>query len=117
MTPLPDNLKLALYWFVDAISKGLLDNESWDFEPLEQFENGKLDWDRYLAAINDPTTIKTVYTIWMNNIRLDENYRVVNEQGASFRAFQYLRTQFDDNFSFDRIDPPFTDDELTEAQL
>lgn len=30
MYPIPDGLKLALYWFVDAISKGLLDNENWD---------------------------------------------------------------------------------------
>ena len=117
MNSIPDGLKLALYWFVDAISKGLLDNENWDFEPVERFETGELDWDRYLAAINDPTIIKTVYTIWMNNIQMDDENRVVNEQHACFRAFQYLRTQFDEEFTFDNIAPPLTETELVEAQL
>ena len=117
MNSIPDGLKISLYWFVDSVTKGLMDNENWDFDPLERFDSGELDWDRYISAINDPTIIKTVYTIWMNNIELDNENRVTNEQHASFRAFQYLRTQFDDEYTFDRITPTYTSAELNEAQF
>jgi hypothetical protein len=116
MKPIPNGLKVALYWFVDAITKGLLGNENWDFDPLERFDSGELDWQQYQAAINHPTIIKTVYTIWMNNIQLDDEHQVVNKEHACFRAFQYLRTQFDSEYRFDQIDPPFTGAELGEAQ-
>jgi hypothetical protein len=116
MKPIPNGLKVALYWFVDAITKGLLDNENWDFNPLERFESGELDWERYQAAMNDPTIIKTVYAIWMNNIQLDDEHQIVNEEHACFRAFQYLRTQFDGEYTSDRINPPLTAAELDEAQ-
>jgi hypothetical protein len=117
MKQIPYGLKVALYWFIDAITKGLLDNENWDFDPLDRFDSGELDWNRYQAVINDPTIIKTVYTIWMNNIQLDDEHQVVNAEYACFRAFQYVRTQFDDGYTSDKIEPPLTRAEFEEAQF
>ena len=78
MNPIPDGLKISLYWFVDFVTKGLLDNENWDFDPMVRFDSNEFDWNRYTSAINDPTIIKTVFTIWMNNIQLDNDNRVIN---------------------------------------
>ena len=117
MKLIPSELKQALYWFVDSISKGMLENENWDFEPTEKFDNGDLDWAKYVAACNDPTVAKTAYTIWMNTIQLDRENRVLNESYATFRAFQYLRTHFDDTYNHDDITPPLTSVELDESQF
>jgi hypothetical protein len=67
MKPIPHDLKCSLYWFVNSISKGLLDNPAWELDPIDQFNSGQLNWDEYLATINDPTIISTAFTIWMNN--------------------------------------------------
>lgn len=113
---IPHHLKSALYWFVDFISKGLLDNKAWDFHPLEDFDSQTISWDKYIATITHPTIIKTAFTIWMNNIRMNEDGTVENEEYAAFRAFQCLRPHFDPRYSHDDIVPPFSDEELAEAQ-
>ena len=116
MNSIPHDLKRALYWFVDYTTKGLLDNPAWDFDPVEAFETEQLDWDKYIATITDPTIIKTAFTIWMNNIQMNDDGTVQNEDYAEWRAFQCLRPHFDDRFAHADIDPPFTDEELAEPQ-
>ena len=116
MNPIPHDLKSALYWFVSNISKGLLQNENWDFDPIEDFDSGTLCWDKYVQTINDSTVITTAFTIWMNNIQINENGMVENSEYAAFRAFQCLRTHFDTRFVHENIVPPFSEEELTEPQ-
>jgi hypothetical protein len=117
MKLIPHDLKCSLYWFVNSISKGLLDNPAWELDTIDEFNSGQLNWDEYLATINDPTIISTAFTIWMNNIQMDDDNIVQNEEHATFRAFQYLRQHFDHRFTHDDIQPPFTEDELDEPQF
>ncbi len=113
---LTPSLKGALYWFVEDLTKGLLQDDNWNFDP-EMFDDERLDWDRYLAVIQDPTIIKMVYTIWSNNLELNTHGAVLNELHARFRAFQYLRSQFDDSYTHDLVEPEFATWELEEAQF
>ncbi len=116
MNPIPHDLKCALYWFINFTSKGLLDNPAWELDSIAEFDSGQLNWDKYLTTINDPTIITTAFTIWMNNIQMDDDGIVQNEQYAAFRAFQYLRQHFDHRFTNDDIQPSLTREELDEHQ-
>ena len=102
---LPASLKSGLYWFVSDLSKGLLENDQWDFD-TEWFDNDRLDWDKYTAALLDPTVLTTTISIWMNNLAIDDAGCVSDAEHSAFRAAQYLRTQFDDAFTLDSIIPP-----------
>lgn len=112
---IPGSLKSALYWFLSDVTKGLLEDDRWEFDS-DWFSTGRLDWDRYTAAIVDPTVMCTVISIWTNNLAVDENDEISNEVHAQFRAAQYLRTQFDDDYTCDMIDPPLAAWELREWQ-
>jgi hypothetical protein len=70
---IPHNLKCSLYWLVNSISKGLLDNSDWELDSVDEFNSGQLNWDEYLVTINDPTIISPAFTIWMNNIQMDDD--------------------------------------------
>lgn len=111
MPHLSKSLKSALYWFVQDVSKGLLEDSGWDFD----FDLHVLDWNQYQSVILDPTIIVTAYTVWMNNIQTDELGNVLNEEYAALRAFQVLRPHFDP--AYDGPTPPFADWELVEEQF
>ncbi len=112
MPHLSHSLKSSLYWFVQDVSKGLLENDAWDFD----FDLHVPDWTQYQATILEPTIFATAFSIWMNNIELDESGNVLNEEHAALRAFQCLRPHFDPTFSHKDVQPPFADWELLEAQ-
>ena len=113
---LSTSLKSSLYWFVEDLSKGLLDNEDWDFgyENLDTIEGL---WEKYQKAILDPSTIKQVFSIWSNNIEIDEKGNILNEDAASLRAFQYLRSCFDPDFDASDIVPPLEGWEIIEHEI
>ena len=111
----PASFKCALYWLLSDLTKGLLEDERWDFDS-DWFFNGRLDWDRYTAAILDPTVMGTVISVWTNNLAVDASDVISNPLHARFRAIQYFRTQFDDDYSFDKIEPPLAAWELREWQ-
>ncbi|MCR9202928.1 MAG: hypothetical protein NXI04_30145 [Planctomycetaceae bacterium] len=113
---LDSSIKSCLYWFIEDVVKGLLEYDQWDFD-IEMFEDGRLSWDRYISAITDPTVLKTAVTLWSNNLELNDNGFIVNEAAAAFRAFQYLRTQFDDAYTANMIRPPLADWELEEEHF
>ncbi len=110
------SLKSSLYWFVEDLSKGLLDNEGWDFD-YENLDSIEGLWEKYQKAILDPSIIKLVFSIWSNNIEIDENGSVLNEDRSSLRAFQYLRSCFDPDFDAGDIVPPLEDWEMVEYEL
>ena len=112
---IPPSIKSALYWFVSDLTKGLLEHDQWDFES-DDFETGRFDWDRYTRALLDPTVLTTTVSIWMNNLAFDAQGNASNVEYSSFRAMQYLRTQFDDTFELHAIAPALAAWELREWQ-
>ena len=113
---LSPSLKSSLYWFVEDLSKGLLQDENWDFN-LEYFDKHENSWGKYQKTICDPFVMKQVFSIWSNNIELNEKEEVINDEHSAIRAFQFLRVQFDPNFTYEDIKPPLEDWETKEFEF
>jgi len=96
------SLRSCFYWFIEAYSKGELGSRRWDLTN-ECFDEGVLDWEAYQRAIVDPSVMKQAITVWSNNIQVDTNGVVLNEEGASFGAFQAIRYHFDNTFPYSKI--------------
>jgi hypothetical protein len=114
---LSGNFRSALYWFVEDLTKGLFDHESWDFDYETVFENNDGTWEKYQGLLADPGIMKSVFSIWSNNIEIDKDGNVLNEDYAQLRAFQYLRTCFDPGYSKDKIEPPLEPWEFIEFEF
>ena len=113
---IPDGVKIALYWFVEHLLKGMLEDDRWDFDE-SWFEEGVKDWGKYQSALLDSGVMKTAFTVWSNNVELDENGIVTNDGYAEFRAFQSIRPHFDDEYTYDDIEPPFEQWEVIENEF
>ena len=61
----------------------------------------------FCSALTGPSAMKQVFSIWSNNIEIDEEGKVLNEDYALFRGGQYLRVAFDPNFHYHEVVPPF----------
>jgi hypothetical protein len=111
MTRVPDDLKGAVIGFVVLLSKGLLDNEKWDWD-IERF-----DWQRYQEGFCDPTILRTTLAVFLNNLQIDDHGAVVNYENARFRGFQYFRSSIDPVHPFTLVSPPFASAELAEPDV
>ena len=115
MPRLSNHIKSALYWFIEDLVKCQFENERWDFDD-DRFGTGELNYEEYLKVLTCPSGIKGAISIWSNNLEIDENGIVLNEDYAAFRAFQWLRSDFDPSFDDKDIQPPFEDWELEEHE-
>lgn len=59
----------------------------------------------YIADMKEESSfIETAYAVFMNNIEMDENGRVLNYKYAEKRAAQYIRRYYEANYA---VEPPF----------
>jgi hypothetical protein len=105
---IPSDIRGATTGFVVLLSKGLIDDKRWNWD-LE-----KCDWLRYRAGFSDPSVLKTTMAVFMNSLEIDESGKVINWSDASFRGFQYFRTQVDLTYPFTLIQPRFSLEEMEE---
>ena len=113
---LTPSFKSALYWFIEAYSKGQIGDKRWELTN-DAFDDAVLDWEEYQKVIVDPTVMMEAITVWSNNIEIDKDGRVLNEDWARFRAFQTIRRHFDKSFSMSNIIPPLEQWEVLENEL
>ena len=98
--------------FFVSLVKGLLDDDrwSWDLDTLSDE-----DWKAYQQSILDPTHIRTTLAVFINNIRLDADNKVLNYVDARFRAFQYFRAYVSiGGYTWESVALPFQPWELEE---
>lgn len=107
MKSLSGSFKSALYWFVLDIMKGNLSHPDWDFKYVRDFNEVEGLREEFDEVISDPEVMKKVFTVWSNNIELDQSGNVVNTRHARLRAFQYLRCHFDPRFPEESVSPQF----------
>jgi hypothetical protein len=88
---LHDDIKGAVVGFTILLSKGLIEDDRWDWD-VE-----KCNWKDYQESFTDPTHLRTTLSIFVNNLEVDETGKVLNYEDARFRAFQYFRPYFDRN--------------------
>ena len=108
MKTIPEDIRGAVTGFVILLSKGLLDDDIWDWD-VERFE-----WQQYQAVFCDPSVLRTTLAVFLNNLRIDERGAVANYQESRFRGFQYFRAQIDPSYSLAQVTPPFMPAELDE---
>lgn len=66
----------------------------------------------YIADMKEESSfIESAYAIFINNIEMDENGKVLNYKYAEHRAAQSIRSYFDPTY---KVEPPF---ELWEGEL
>lgn len=95
--------------FMVLLSKGLLDDNRWDWDE-ERF-----DWQHYQAGFADPTILRTTLSVFLNNLRLNDEDAVINYEDARFRGFQYFRALIDPSYPLAQVSPSFGSAELDEA--
>ena len=83
---LSEDIKGAVVGFIILLTKGLLDDERWDWD-VEK-ENY---WEDVKEGVMDPTILRTTISVFLNTLRIDESGKVLNYQDAKFRGFQYFR--------------------------
>jgi hypothetical protein len=108
MKRLPDDIRGAVTGFVVLLSKGLLDDDRWEWD-VEGIE-----WHRYQAGFSDPTILRTSLSVFLNNLKFDDSWVIANYRDARFRGFQYFRVMIDPSYSLDQVSPPFGPEELDE---
>ncbi len=108
MHQLSDDLKGTIVGFLILLSKGLLDDERWDWD----LDN--CDWSRYQSAFSDPTILRTTISVFLNKVTIDDRGAVANYKDARFRGFQYFRTMIDSKYSFAAVLPRFEPSEMKE---
>jgi len=67
--------------------------------------------------LKDSSVLKIAFTVWFNNVEMDESGAVLNEEYAALRAFQSIRPYFDDGYSSDDISPPLEQWEVPENEI
>ncbi|MGC3958589.1 MAG: hypothetical protein QM813_11805 [Verrucomicrobiota bacterium] len=108
MHHVPPELKGAFTGFVVLLSKGLIDDERWDWDV------DRCDWKGYQAAFGDPLILKTTLAVFLNTLVTDDAGVVTNYRDARFRAFQYFRAQIDEAYPMALVQPPFQSHEIEE---
>ena len=108
MKHIPEELRGAVIGFVILLSKGLLEDNRWDWDI------DKCDWQHYRDGFCDSTILRTTLSIFMNNLMINELDIIVNYEDARFRAFQYFRQQIDPTYRSLNIEPPFKFSEIEE---
>jgi hypothetical protein len=111
MKHVSEDLRGAIIGFVVLLSKGLLDDDRWEWD-IEEF-----DWKHYQSGFTDPTILRTTMAVFMNNLKLDETNNVVNYYEARFRAFQYFRAHVDPLYPIANITPVFGSSEIEEPDF
>ena len=64
--------------------------------------SGDLDYREEL--LYEASTMETVISVYMNNIKMDENGTVLNQKHAMKRAAQYIRMSYDHDYI---VEPEF----------
>ncbi len=67
------------------------------------------DFDYREDLMDSPSDMETMYSVYMNNIEMDENGTVLNDKHAMKRAAQYIRSSYDMKYV---VVPEFEDWEL-----
>ncbi len=57
----------------------------------------------------EATSVGNIFTIYMNNIKMDENGNIMNNEYAMKRAAQQIRQCIDSNY---KVEPPFEEWEV-----
>lgn len=63
----------------------------------------------YSNIINEPSALEMTFAIFMNNLKLDGDGKVLNRDYAGKRAAQYIKSYFDTDY---RVEPPFEEFEI-----
>jgi hypothetical protein len=63
----------------------------------------------YSEVLREPSAMEMLYTIFTNNLELDEEGAPLNAGHSEDRAAQWLRKYCDRSY---QVEPPFTDDEI-----
>lgn len=97
--PVPENLVVALRFFSYYLGNGTLDlvvlpHEFGDYRP---------------KILNYGSELEQVYTVFLRNLRIAPDGRVVGVEHAQRRAAQWIRQYCDPSYA---VQPPFTDQEL-----
>lgn len=106
----PPDVHGAVSGFLVLLVKGLLDDDRWDWDV--DGLNGE-EWKAFQEAILDPTHLKTTLAVYMNNLRLSAEGRILNYGDARFRAFQYFRLALA-GYTLASLSPPLEPWELEE---
>ena len=99
-------IKGAVVGFMMHLSKGMVDDDRWDWT----MQTVDCDWKGYEQAYLDPTIPRTTLSVFMNTLNDDAS----NYEDAVFRALQYFRMLS----STPRYKPevPFTYEEMEEPE-
>lgn len=90
--PLSEDIIGAVIGFTIRLNKGLIEHEDWDWS------DEVYDWNKYQECYAYPTVIRTTLSVYLNNLRIDENGEILNYDEASFRGFQYFRSCVETNY-------------------
>ncbi|MEW4453018.1 hypothetical protein AB1L30_10100 [Bremerella sp. JC817] len=108
----PPDVHGAVSGFLVLLVKGLLDDDRWDWD-VDGLN--RQEWKAFQEAILDPTHLRTTLAVYMNNLRLSADGRVLNYSDARFRAFQYFRAYLGlAGYTLASLSPPLEPWELEE---
>ncbi len=108
----PADVHGALSGFLVLLIKGMLDDDRWDWDADGLSES---QWKAVQESILDPTHFRTTLAVFVNNLRINDEGRVLNFVDARFRGFQYFRAFLAiPGYSWETISPPLQQWEMEE---